>query len=125
MFKVVALFEGKTRICEFRKANEKLNISECIFEIYDTYDIDKDEELFTECKSKMETANLVMFLFHGSMANFKRYVALRGLFEGNKPYFFYSTIDSEMEEMTKKCQIPAAQIRTLLSYLEAGGEENT
>lgn len=124
MFRLVALFEGKSRICEFRQAFEQAGISHCHFEIFDTYEIDREEEVYEVCRTRMETADLVLFLFHGSMANFKKYVPLRRIFEGNKPYFFYSTIDSEMEEMTRRCQIPAKQMRSLLTYLEAGGVEN-
>lgn len=125
MFGITALFEGKTRICEYRKAFDNINVDGVSLAIYDTYDIDKDENSFNDCLSDMGKADFVFFNFHGSMANFRKYVALRGLFEGVKPYFFHSTIDSEMEEMTKRCQLPNEVILKLLSYLETGGEENT
>ncbi len=124
MFSITALFEGKNRMCEFRKAFAGIETDDVFFNAYDTYEIDADDELYKECKDSMKSSDFVMFDFHGSMANFKRYIGLRELFEGIKPYFFHSTIDSEMEEMTKRCQLPVNQISRLLSYLNAGGEEN-
>lgn len=125
MFKIVALFEGKNKIIEFRKAFENIGSKNCSFEIYDTNELDDDDLLYEECRDKIKNADFLMFLFHGSMAYFKRYVALKELFEGKKPYFFYSTIESEMEEMTGKCQLPSELIKLLLSYMEIGGEKNS
>lgn len=127
MFKITAIFEGKRQICEFREAFEKVRaqIDGIALDLYDTGDIDRDEEIFLECMERVKSADFIFFNFHGSMAYFKKYLSFVPYFEGKKPYFFRSTIDSEMEEMTKKCKLPRNVVMTLLTYLEAGGKRNT
>lgn len=127
MFHITAIFEGKSRICELKEAFEAVEAElkcDVALHIYDTGDIDRNEIVFTRCKEDMEQCDFALLYFHGSMAYFKRYLSFRDLFEGKKPYFFRSTIDSEMEEMMKRCKLPQKQIASLLSYLEAGGTEN-
>ncbi|MDO5422183.1 MAG: cobaltochelatase subunit CobN [Eubacteriales bacterium] len=126
MFKIAAIFEGKRPVCDFREAFEEAGreISDIFMDVYDTAEIDRDEDICRESLESVKQADFVIFNFHGSMAYFRSYLKFREYFEGKKPYFFRSTIESEMEEMTKQCKLPAQVVTTLLSYLEAGGKEN-
>lgn len=126
MFKIAAIFEGKRAICEFRQAFEAVQeeIKDISLDIYDTYDIDNDDAVFEECMSNVVKSDFLLFNFHGSMAYFKRYLKFQDYFKGKKPYFFRSSIESEMDEMTDKCLLPQSTVMKLLTYLEAGGEKN-
>lgn len=127
MFKITAIYEGKKMICELKKAYETVSrqIEGIELDVYETSEIDAREEVCRECLEKVKNADFLLFNFHGSMAYFKRYLTFRPWFEGKKAYFFRSTIDSEMEEMTKQCKLSPDTIKVLLTYLEAGGEKNT
>lgn len=126
MFNITAIFEGKRQICNFRQAFESLEeeIPGIALDIFDTDDIDRDDDVFHECMERFQKADFIFFNFHGSMAYFKRYLQFKPFFEGIKPYFFRSSIDSEMEEMTKQCKLPKNAVAGLLTYLEAGGQRN-
>ena len=127
MFKLTALIDSANVVLNMRTAFDTLPL--CVtekikLEIFSAAEIDKDEKQLYSCKKSMSTADLLFFNFHGSMAYFKSYIKFTDEFSGKKPYFFYSSIESEMEEMTRRCKLPNEHINTILSYLEAGGADN-
>ena len=126
MFKLVGIVDGKRGIWEFREAFEGLGreVSGVTLDLFDTADIDQDEDVERCCMEQIKDCNLVLFSFHGSMAYFKKYLRFREYYEGKKPCFFRSTIESEMEEMTRKSQLPDSVVLKLSAYLEAGGKKN-
>lgn len=126
MFRIVALVEGKQPICDFRQAFEivQKEIKDVVLAIYNTIDVDQDDDIFEECMEQTIKADFLVFNFHGSMAYFRKYLKFQEYFQGKKPYLFYSSIESEMEEMTRRCMLPRTTVIKLLSYLEAGGEKN-
>ena len=126
MFRIVALVEGKQPICDFRQAFEivQKEIKDVVLDIYNTIDVDQDDDIFEECMEQTVKADFLVFNFHGSMAYFRKYLKFQEYFQGKKPYLFYSSIESEMEEMTRRCMLPQTTVIKLLSYLEAGGEKN-
>ena len=126
MFRIVALVEGKQPICDFRQAFEivQKEIKDVVLAIYNTIDVDQDDDIFEECMEQTIKADFLVFNFHGSMAYFRKYLKFQEYFQGKKPYLFYSSIESEMEEMTRRCMLPQTTVIKLLSYLEAGGEKN-
>lgn len=126
MFYIAAIFEGKRQISDFRRVFAQLQtqVPDIAMDVFDTGDIDGDDACLQECLECVKSCDFVFFNFHGSMAYFKRYLSFQPYFEGVKPYFFRSSIDSEMEEMTRRCKLPAPTVTALLTYLEAGGEKN-
>ena len=126
MFRITALFEGKQPVCNFRQAFEAIqkDISDVELNIYNTLDIDLDDEIFGEAMEQTAKADFLILHFHGSMSYFKKYLKFQDSFQGKKPYFFYSSIESEMEEMIRKSMMPRDTFMELLPYVEAGGEEN-
>lgn len=126
MFQITAIFEGNRQICQFRQAFASVarQYPGLALDIYNTEEIDADGDVLNECLERAEAANLIFFNFHGSMSYFKRCLCFQPYFDGKKPYFFRSTIESEMEEMTRRCKLSPRVVTTLVSYLEAGGEKN-
>lgn len=127
MYRFLAIMDTKDGIRNLQKAYISLPLiirEDLEFTIFDTKNIDESTETFEECRSCAEIADFIIFNFHGSMAYFRRYVNFAYLFEGEKPFFFRSSIDSEMEEMWKKCELPREVNLLILSYFKAGGIKN-
>lgn len=126
MFRITGILDGKRPVCDFRQAMAEIQaeMPDVCLSLYNTEDIDKDKKILEKSLAELLEADFVLFWFHGSMSYFKSNLKFRTMLEGAKPYFFHSSIESEMEEMTKKCQLPLKTCLTLESYLEAGGEEN-
>lgn len=127
MYRFLAIMDTKDGIRNLQKAHTclPLSIREGMeFTIFDTKDIDESKETYEECKRCARAADFIIFNFHGSMAYFRRYVNLAYLFEGKKPFFFRSSIESEMEEMWRKSELSRETNILILSYFQAGGIKN-
>ena len=126
MYQIVGILDGQRPVCDFRQAMETVQpeMPGVSLTLYNTAEIDGDDAVAQESLEKVKEADFVLFWFHGSMSYFRKYLKFRDYFHGKKPYFFHSSIESEMEEMTRQCQLPANQVLALEKYLEAGGEVN-
>ena len=126
MFSIVGILDGKRPVCDFREAMEALSpeLPEVSLTLYNTENIGKDPAILARSLEAVQSADFLLFWFHGSMSYFKENLKFRQCFEGRIPYFFHSSIESEMEEMARKCQLPGSVIRKLEQYLEAGGKGN-
>ena len=126
MFTIIGILDGKRPVCDFTQAMADIapEVPELSLSLYNTQELDEDPGVLRKGLQQLQQADFVLFWFHGSMSYFKNNLKFRAPLEGKKPYFFHSSIESEMEEMTKKSQLPMKTSLQLEAYLEAGGNEN-
>lgn len=91
MFRIVALVEGKQPICDFRQAFEivQKEIKDVVLDIYNTIDVDQDDDIFEECMEQTVKADFLVFNFHGSMAYFRKYLKFQEYFQGKNHIFLF------------------------------------
>ena len=90
MFRMVALVEGKQPICDFRQAFEivQKEIKDVVLDIYNTIDVDQDDDIFEECMEQTIKADFLVFNFHGSMAYFRNILNFKSIFKVKNHIFF-------------------------------------
>ncbi len=121
------IIQGEHKICEYNKVFSTLTDeikNEVSFSIYEIYDIDGNEETYQKCETDIKNADFLFIDLHGGLTYFKSYQKLSALFMNKKKFYFYSGIDSEIDEMSKICFLTAFQMNTITAYMRAGGEKN-
>ena len=127
MFKMVAIIQGDHRIENFNKVFAGIDkaITDTVdFNIYEIYAVDNDIDVFERCAADIESSDFIYIDLHGGLTFFRSYTRLSELFVGKKKFYFYSGIDSEIDEMAKNCGLTGFERGTVYSYNNAGGEEN-
>ena len=122
MFKLTAIIQGDHRIENFNKVYALIDktITDTVdFHIYEINETDADN-----CAADIESADFIYIDLHGGLTFFKNYVRLSELFVGKKKFYFYSGIESEIDEMSKQCGLTPLERGTIFSYDNAGGTEN-
>lgn len=127
MFNIVLIMQGNHKIELFNKvyANIENDIKNQVnYNIYEIFDIDENTDIFEKCKIDIGKSDFIYIDLHGGLTFFKNYLALSKMFDGKKKFYFYSGIDSEIGEMSKKCGLTQLEQNTIFSYDNAGGEGN-
>ena len=122
MFHILGIIDGSRPVCDFRQAMEEAELPDIRLTLYNTADIDADPQVLAQSLADAAQADFLLFWFHGSMSYFRSNLKFRFCFQ--KPYFFHSSIESEMEELTKQCQLPLQTVLKLEQFLEAEGQAN-
>ena len=124
MFNIVLIIQGNHKIALFNKVYSGIGSDQVNLSIHEIYDIANDADVFEKCKADIIAADFIYIDLHGGLTYFKSYLSLSELFTDDKKFYFYSGIESEIDEMAKKCRLTQLERNTIFSYNNAGGEEN-
>ena len=127
MFNIVLVIQGNHVVEAFNRVYSKIDSSvtdNINFKIYEINDIDQNPDILSRCAYDLSESDFIYVDLHGGLAHFKSFLKISGEFEGRTKFYFYSGIDSEIDEMAKKCGLTPLQRNTIFSYDNAGGDNN-
>ena len=85
--------------------------------------LDGSRKLLDACLEAVGKADGVFLHIHGGSAYFHEFPAVRTALKG-KPYFYWSGLEDENQELERGSAFLAEEYRTIRRYFEAGGKEN-
>lgn len=122
-YKILFIKAPHSSLPSLDKVNEKLQGNIRLTEV-ETLQLDSDINPESEGWQTVANADFILLFSHGSITFFRQFERFWQTFAAEKPIFFHSTMEDEVEEMTEKFTISHKDYRAIYKYMAARDVEN-